>query len=157
MDRPFTAIWSRHRTPSRTTPALRSEQRGRHSDAQPARRSSSHGVIGLGTGSLAACGIPGDDYRFDEINSAEIPWTVTGEHCYFTFIRDSVAKEDVLLGDGRLSLEAEAARGEFQRFDVLVLDAFSGDAIPTHLLTREANDSLPVWTDDYSKLLRVLR
>ena len=57
--------------------------------------------------------------------------------CYFTFIRDSAAKVDVLLGDGRLSLEAEAARGEFQRFDVLVLDAFSGDAIPTHLLTRE--------------------
>jgi hypothetical protein len=197
------------------------------------------GVIGLGTGSLAAYGIPGDYYRFYEINSAEIPWTVAGEHCYFTFIRDSAAKVDVLLGDGRLSLEAEAARSEFQRFDVLVLDAFSGDAIPTHLLTREAfeiylkhlrgpqsviavhitnkvlnlapvlaglaqslglrgihiyrpwrpeasassdwvllsrdpsvfstseiaqastplpiNDSLPVWTDDYSNLLRVLR
>ena len=96
------------------------------------------GVIGLGTGSLAAYGRPGDYYRFYEINSAEIPWTVTGEHCYFTFIRDSAAKVDVMLGDGRLSLEAEAARGEFQQFDVLVLDAFSGDAIPTHLLTREA-------------------
>jgi hypothetical protein len=44
----------------------------------------------------------------------------------------------VLLGDARLSLEAEAGAGELQHFDVLVLDAFSGDAIPTHLLTREA-------------------
>ncbi len=96
------------------------------------------GVIGLGTGSLAAYGRPGDYYRFYEINEAEIPWSAAREHPYFTFIHDSAAKVDVLVGDGRLSLEAEATRGEFQRFDVLVLDAFSGDAIPTHLLTREA-------------------
>jgi hypothetical protein len=55
------------------------------------------GVIGLGTGSLAAYGIPGDYYRFYEINSAEIPWTVAGEHCYFTFIRDSAVSDWVLL------------------------------------------------------------
>jgi hypothetical protein len=96
------------------------------------------GVIGLGTGSLAAYGRPGDFYRFYEINAVEIPWSAGGERSYFTYIRDSAAKVDVLLGDGRLSLEAEAARGELQQFDVLVLDAFSGDAIPTHLLTREA-------------------
>jgi hypothetical protein len=96
------------------------------------------GVIGLGTGSMAAYGRAGDYYRFYEINAAEIPWSVAGGHVYFTYIRDSAAKVEVLLGDGRLSMETEAARGEFQHFDVLVLDAFSGDAIPTHLLTREA-------------------
>ncbi len=95
------------------------------------------GLIGLGTGSLAAYGHPGDHFRFYEINPAEIPWSA-GEHPYFTYLRDSAAKVDVLLGDARLSLEAEAAAGELQHFDVLVLDAFSGDAIPTHLLTREA-------------------
>jgi hypothetical protein len=95
------------------------------------------GLIGLGTGSLAAFGHPGDYFRFYEINPEEIPWSA-GDHPYFTYIRDSAARVDVLLGDARLSLEAEAAAGELQRFDVLVLDAFSGDAIPAHLLTREA-------------------
>ncbi len=95
------------------------------------------GLIGLGTGSLAAYGRPGDQFRFYEINPAEIPWSA-GEHPYFTYIHDSAAKVDVLLGDARLSLEAEAGAGDLQHFDVLVLDAFSGDAIPTHLLTREA-------------------
>jgi len=95
------------------------------------------GLIGLGTGSLAAYGHPGDHFRFYEINPVEIPWSA-GDHPYFTYIRDSTAQVDVLLGDARLSLEAEAAAGELQHFDVLVLDAFSGDAIPTHLLTREA-------------------
>ena len=95
------------------------------------------GLIGLGTGSLAAFGHPGDYFRFYEINPDEIPWSA-GDHPYFTYIRDSAAKVDVLLGDARLSLESEAAAGEPQQFDVLVLDAFSGDAIPAHLLTREA-------------------
>ena len=95
------------------------------------------GLIGLGTGALAAYGHPGDRFRFYEINPAEIPWSA-GDRPYFTYIRDSAATVDVLLGDARLSLEAEAAAGELQHFDVLVLDAFSGDAIPTHLLTREA-------------------
>jgi spermidine synthase len=52
----------------------------------------------------------------------------------FSFLTESPAKIDVVLGDGRLSLEREAS----QQFDVLVMDAFSGDSIPTHLLTREA-------------------
>ena len=56
----------------------------------------------------------------------------------FTFVRDSAAKVDVVLGDARLMLEAELARGIRHRFDVLAIDAFSSDAIPTHLLTQEA-------------------
>jgi len=95
------------------------------------------GLIGLGTGSLAAYGHHGDYFRFYELNPAEIPW-VASDHSYFSFIHDSDATVDLVLGDARLLLEKEAAVGERQRFDVLVLDAFSGDAIPAHLLTREA-------------------
>jgi len=62
----------------------------------------------------------------------------TGSRAYFTFINDSAARVELVTGDARMELEREAAQGEFQRFDVLVLDAFSSDAIPVHLLTREA-------------------
>jgi spermidine synthase len=61
-----------------------------------------------------------------------------GPKAYFTFINDSAAHVEVVMGDARMSLEQEVAKGELQRFDVLVLDAFSSDAIPVHLLTREA-------------------
>jgi SAM-dependent methyltransferase len=88
------------------------------------------GVIGLGAGTLACYGKPGDYYRFYEIN----PAVVELAHKYFTFLKDSPAKVDVVLGDARLSLERE----ENQHFSVLALDAFSSDAIPVHLLTREA-------------------
>ena len=61
---------------------------------------------------------------------------------HFTYLQDSKARIESVLGDGRLSLEREVAAGLFtaeeQRFDILSLDAFSGDAIPLHLLTREA-------------------
>lgn len=88
------------------------------------------GVVGLGAGTLAAYGMPGDTFRFYEINDDVIQ--MAQEH--FTFLFDTPAKVELELGDARLSLERE----ENQKFDVLVLDAFSGDAIPTHLLTREA-------------------
>lgn len=88
------------------------------------------GVVGLGAGTLAAYGQPGDTFRMYEIN----PEVVELAEDYFTYLKDSPAKIEVVLGDGRLSLEAETDR----QFDLLVLDAFSGDAIPTHLLTREA-------------------
>ncbi|WP_040351526.1 fused MFS/spermidine synthase [Blastopirellula marina] len=90
------------------------------------------GVVGLGAGTLAAYGKPGDTFRMYEIN----PEVVELAHDYFTYLKDSPAKIEIVLGDGRLSLEAETD----ERFDLLVLDAFSGDAIPTHLLTREAFD-----------------
>jgi hypothetical protein len=88
------------------------------------------GVIGLGAGTIAAYGRPGDRIRFYEINPAVPPIA----NNVFTYLRDSGAHIDVVEGDGRLSL----LREEPQRFDVLVVDAFSGDAIPLHLLTTEA-------------------
>jgi hypothetical protein len=88
------------------------------------------GVIGLGAGTLAAYGRPGDDIKFYEINPAVAPIAEN----VFTYIRDSGAHIEIVEGDGRLSLLHEAP----QRFDVLVVDAFSGDAIPLHLLTTQA-------------------
>jgi hypothetical protein len=88
------------------------------------------GVVGLGAGTLAAYGRPGDRIRFYEIN----PDVEKAARQYFTYLRNSSANVIVVVGDGRLSLEREPS----QAFDLLVLDAFSGDAIPTHLLTREA-------------------
>jgi len=88
------------------------------------------GVIGLGTGTVAAYGNAGDVIRFYEINP---PVERLARH-WFTFLHDSGAKIDVVLGDARLSLASEPP----QNFNVIVVDAFSGDAIPVHLLTREA-------------------
>ena len=95
------------------------------------------GVIGLGIGTLSAYGNPGDYFRFYEINPAVISLAY-GPSAFFTYMQHSQAKTDVVLGDARLCLEREAAAGELQKFDVLIVDAFSGDAIPTHLLTKEA-------------------
>lgn len=90
------------------------------------------GAIGLGTGTVACYGQVGDLYRFYEINPAMVK--IAREQ--FSFLGDSQAKVEVVLGDARLSLEREPD----QNFDVLILDAFSSDSIPTHLLTREAFD-----------------
>jgi hypothetical protein len=95
------------------------------------------GVVGLGVGTLAAYGKPGDYYRFYEINP-DVYRLSSGESSTFTFLKDSPATTDVQIGDARLLLEAEGARGQWQNFDVLVLDAFNSDSIPVHLLTREA-------------------
>jgi hypothetical protein len=95
------------------------------------------GIIGLGAGTLAAYGRSQDLYRFYEIDP-EIVRIAQGSQAMFTYLDDSDAEIEVVLGDGRLSLEREAAQGDLGRFDVLVLDAFSSDSIPTHLLTREA-------------------
>ena len=88
------------------------------------------GVIGLGTGTLAAYGKPGDSFRFYEIN----PQVIRVANGWFTFLKQSPAKTEIILGDARLSLESEPS----QQFDVLAVDAFSGDSIPVHLLTKEA-------------------
>lgn len=90
------------------------------------------GVIGLGTGSLAAYGRPGDVYRFYEIN----PQVIDFARSEFSFMCESKARVETVLGDARLSLEREAP----QAFDVLAVDAFSGDAVPVHLMTVEAMD-----------------
>lgn len=88
------------------------------------------GVVGLGVGTVAAYGRPGDHYAFYEIN----PQVIELANRDFTFLRDSAADIEILTGDARLSLEGQAP----QNFDLLAVDAFSGDAIPVHLLTREA-------------------
>jgi len=88
------------------------------------------GVIGLGVGTLATYGRTGDQFVFYEIN----PKVIELAERDFTFLRDSAARIEIVAGDARLSLEQQSP----QNFDVLVVDAFSGDAIPIHLLTREA-------------------
>jgi hypothetical protein len=88
------------------------------------------GLIGLGAGTLAAYGVSGDAYRFYEIN----PQVLDIASREFSYIRDSKAAIETVIGDAHLALEKEAPNG----FDVLAVDAFSGDAVPVHLLTREA-------------------
>lgn len=88
------------------------------------------GVIGLGVGTLATYAQAGDAYRFYEINPLVRDWAQER----FTYLSDSAGSVEVIMGDARLSLRRENP----QQFDVLVLDAFSSDAIPVHLLTREA-------------------
>jgi hypothetical protein len=88
------------------------------------------GMLGLGCGTLAAYGQAGDTIRIYEIN----PLVVDLANRQFTYLRDTPAKVEVVMGDGRLNLEAEPS----QQFDVLVMDAFSGDSVPVHLITREA-------------------
>jgi hypothetical protein len=95
------------------------------------------GVVGLGVGTLAAYGGPGDTLRFYELNPDVIRLAGHSGHT-FTYVRDSDARVEIAVGDARLVLEAELARGLPQRFDVLAVDAFSSDAVPVHLLTREA-------------------
>jgi len=109
-------------------------------DNHPARfqgnRTLRLGMIGLGTGTIAAYGKPGDTIRFYEIN----PSVERISNDYFTYRKDaeaSRARVDVILGDARVKLEEQAARGESQQFDILAVDAFSSDSIPVHLLTAE--------------------
>ena len=90
------------------------------------------GLVGLGVGTLATYGRPGDTFRFYEID----PDVERLARAHFSFLSDSPTKTEVVLGDARLSLERE----DPQAFDILILDAFSGDSIPTHLLTVEAFD-----------------
>jgi len=88
------------------------------------------GIVGLGAGVIAAYARRGDVFRFYEID----PQVAAVAMAEFSFLRASPAQIDIVLGDGRLSLEREPN----QEFDVLALDAFSGDSIPMHLLTRQA-------------------
>jgi hypothetical protein len=101
--------------------------------AQPLRI----GVLGLGTGTIAAFAQPGDDVRFYEINPFVIRY-VSGPRPFFSYVRDCKGTVGIVPGDARLSMERELSAGQEQKFDVLVMDAFSSDSIPVHLLTREA-------------------
>ncbi|MBK9117515.1 MAG: fused MFS/spermidine synthase [Betaproteobacteria bacterium] len=88
------------------------------------------GIIGLGAGTIATYGSKGDVYRFYDIN----PGVVEIAQRDFSYLKDSDATIELPLGDARLKLEREDPQG----FDVLAIDAFSSDAIPVHLITREA-------------------
>ncbi len=88
------------------------------------------GIVGLGAGTIAAYGRPGDQYAFYEIN----PLVIEVAHRWFHYLGDSRAAIRIVPGDARLSLESEPARN----FDVLAVDAFTSDSIPVHLLTLQA-------------------
>ena len=92
------------------------------------------GLVGLGTGTLAVYGRAGDHLTIYEIN----PAVETLARTYFTHIEKTPAKVDVVMGDARLTMERELAGGASPQYDLLALDAFSSDAIPVHLLTKEA-------------------
>ena len=91
------------------------------------------GILGLGCGTLAAYGRPGDTIRIFEIN----PKVLEIANRDFTFLKDTPARVEVALGDGRLVLEGEPTEPA-RLFDIIVMDAFSGDSVPVHLITREA-------------------
>jgi len=107
-----------------------------HLSSGPNPQSLRIGVVGLGVGTLAAYGNPGDHIRYYEINPEVI--RIAHDARYFTYLKDCQATLDVIPGDARLSMEAELARGQPQGFNLLAVDAFSGDSIPVHLLTEEA-------------------
>lgn len=88
------------------------------------------GLVGLGAGALASYAREGDVFRFYEINPLVVRMATTN----FTYLADSPARSELVLGDARLVL----AREPDQQFDALVVDAFTGDSVPVHLLTREA-------------------
>lgn len=93
------------------------------------------GVVGLGTGTLASMAAPGDHFRFYEIN----PEIIRIASDFFYYLKECPAEHKIVLGDARISLERELAQNaKGNAFDVLALDAFNGDAVPVHLLTREA-------------------
>jgi hypothetical protein len=93
-------------------------------------------VIGLGTGTLAAWGRSGDTFRFYEID----PNVQLAASAWFSFLKDSRARTEIVLGDARVQLERELAAGRVGDFDAIAVDAFSGDAIPIHLLTAECGE-----------------
>jgi SAM-dependent methyltransferase len=122
------SAWNLRRQP--TTYYSRHSGAGLTFDVLSAKGPMKLGVIGLGTGTMAAYGRKGDVIRYYEID----PKIIQIANTQFTYLADSAAKIDVIEGDARLMLAAEPD----QQFDMLVVDAFSSDAIPTHLLTREA-------------------
>lgn len=98
----------------------------------PQSRFAETGIVGLGSGGMAAYGQPGQRLTFYEIDPAMS--AVATDERFFTYLSSTPASIEVLIGDGRLLL-ADEPKG---RFDLLVIDAFSSDAVPAHLLTREA-------------------
>lgn len=92
-------------------------------------------AVGLGAGAIATYGVAGDTIRFFEIDPAVA--RTAGDPRWFTYLSDSAADVDVVVGDGRLMLEGEPVGS----YDLVILDAFSSDSIPVHVLTREAMEA----------------
>jgi len=92
------------------------------------------GIVGLGAGTIAAYCQAGDYFNFYEIN----PQVLRIAKEDFSYLRDCPGEVEVTIGDARLSMEKELAGGKKQDYDLLVVDAFSDDAIPVHLLTRQS-------------------
>jgi len=95
------------------------------------------GLLGMGVGTLAAYGQPGDVYCFYEINPVIID-LAEGEGDYFSFLKNSQAEIEIVEGDARISLENELAAGQKNNYDILVLDTFNSDSIPVHLISEQA-------------------
>ncbi len=109
-----------------------SSARGRKQDGEGIRV----GVVGLGTGTIAAYGTEHDDFQFYEINPAVRD--LSGR--FFTYLQRTAAKTTVKIGDARIVMDRERQNGQHQQFDVIAVDAFSSDAIPVHLLTAECGE-----------------
>ena len=105
-----------------------------HHPRRQAREGLRIGVVGLGSGCLATLATQGDVIRFYEID----PLVARVARTHFTYWSDSDAEVQLVVGDARIRLEEELSSTGPQGFDVLVVDAFSSDSIPAHLLTREA-------------------
>ena len=99
------------------------------------------GMVGMGVGTLAVYGREGDMYRFWEI-CPEVIEIATNAN-YFTFLSQSKAAVEIVEADGRLALDRERRAGG-EKYDILVIDAFTGDSVPTHLITKEA---FPLYSD----------
>lgn len=94
------------------------------------------GVIGLGSGTLATHAKAGDDIVFYEINDQVLDLAKK----YFTYLDECEGNQSVIIGDARTSMEQQLNSGDNQQYDLLFIDAFSGDSIPIHLVTQEAFD-----------------
>jgi len=105
----------------------------RHHPRRLAGQPMKFGFVGLGAGTLATYATPGDSVRFYEIDPDVVALSA-GPRAIFTYVRDCLGSVDIALGDARINLERES----LQQFQVLVLDAFSSDSVPVHLLTLEA-------------------
>lgn len=95
------------------------------------------GAVGLGAGTLAAWAEAGDEFRVYEIDEAVVA-LAAGPQARFDFVREARGRIELIVADARLAMQAELDAGQGGAFDVLVLDAFSGDAVPAHLVTIEA-------------------
>jgi len=110
-----------------------------HHPSRAAGRPMRIGVIGLGTGSVASYAERGDVMRYYEIDP-QVDLIAREQFSYIADANARGAQVDVLLGDGRIVLERQRDAGDLQRFDVFVMDAFNSDAVPVHLLTKQAVD-----------------